>query len=124
MNPTTKNKLHKAMNVPWERDLPKNVVKVVEEVEAMSERIGGAEVLHPQVLALAVALVGTNTQGGILKKIFGTKPVEEDPVDYLAFKKAELIEMCKEREIDPDGKKDDLVAKLVAYDNLSSDEEE
>lgn len=121
MNLTTKTKLHKAMGIPLENPLPEITVQVVEAVEEMSLKIGGADVLHPQVLALAVALAGTNTEKGLLSKIFGAKPENEIKIDYTSLLKKQLIEMCEKRDLPTDGNKDDLVSRLVASDRIAEE---
>ena len=122
MNPSTKTKLHKLMGIEFEKKLPKAVVDLVERVEKMSVNIGGAENLHPQVLALALVLSGTNTEQGILAKLFGKKGKDEPVIDYTSLTNPELRKLCKERDLDTAGKKDDLVTKLVAYDRISGGE--
>lgn len=43
-------------------------------------------------------------------------PIDND-VDYTAFRKSELKDMCKERSLPVSGNRDDLIARLVNYDN-------
>jgi len=42
---------------------------------------------------------------------------EEERIDYTSFSKKELVKICKERGLATIGKRDDLIARCVNYDN-------
>lgn len=51
------------------------------------------------------------------KPAVAPKLVEKPRVDYTSFKKEKLIHMLRERKLRTDGKCDDLIARLVNWDN-------
>lgn len=42
---------------------------------------------------------------------------EQDKVDYTSFSKRELVKLCKERKLETIGNRDDLICRLVSFDN-------
>lgn len=43
--------------------------------------------------------------------------IEEDRVDYTSYSKKDLVKLCKERKLATIGNRDDLIARLVTFDN-------
>ena len=64
---------------------------------------------------------------GIINAIFGKKDTEENMdkpvIDYTSLRKPQLIAECKKRDLDAEGKRDDLIARLVVDDEAKMEAE-
>ena len=112
MNAINESKIKKALGIS---ELNENDKAIIERVETLGMLMGGAETINPQILAVLAVVFDLKYMQEEVDE------VEEAPripvIDYTAMLKRDLVEMCVGAGLDADGKRDDLIARLVNHDN-------
>jgi len=115
MNAINESKIKKALGIS---ELNENDKAIIERVETLGMLMGGAETINPQILAVLAVVFDLKY---MQEEVDEVEEVEEAPripvIDYTAMLKRDLVEMCVGAGLDADGKRDDLIARLVNHDN-------